>query len=76
MDKIRVFISAVRSRFNLLLLSLFPFADQIATFALAHLAEFSEFIPVNVYKWVGFVLVLYGAIRDEIKKRAAPSVTP
>ena len=76
MNKIRTLIAAVRARFNLLMLSLFPFADQIVAFGMAHLPEFAAYIPVNVYKWVGFVFVLYHAIRDEIKKRQVMSVKP
>lgn len=76
MDKIRTFIAAMRARFNLILLGLFPFADQIVAFVMSTLPQLAPFIPRNVYQWVGFSLVFYAAIRDEIKKRTAPSVKP
>lgn len=76
MKKIRAIIAAIRARFNMLLLGLFPFADQIVAFVMANLPAFADYIPANVYKWVGFIVVLYATIRDEIKKRAAPKVAP
>jgi hypothetical protein len=59
----------VFKRFKILLLFAFPFADQITGAIASNLPIVSPFIPENIYKWVGPLVVLAAVLRDVYKSR-------
>lgn len=60
---------AVMKRAKLLLLFLFPFADQIVAAIASNLPMLAPFIPDNIYKWVGPLVVLAAVLIDLHKNR-------
>jgi hypothetical protein len=64
---------AIAARINLILLAAFPFAEQIMSVIAANLPAAAAYLPANVYKWVGFAVVVFNIVRDLVKKaQAAP----
>lgn len=60
---------AITARINLILLGLFPFADQVITVIAANLPAAAAYLPANVYKWVGLAVVCANVVRDLVKPK-------
>ena len=70
-EKARAAWLATYARGKLILLALFPFADQLMLLLAENLPALAPHLPANVYKWVGFAVVAFGLIRDLVRKYQA-----
>lgn len=61
---------AIAARINMLLLAAFPFADQIITVIGSNLPAAADYLPANVYKWMGLIVVFANVVRDLLKPKA------
>lgn len=57
--------------FNAVLLAAFPFTDQIIQAVSDNLPSLSPYLPPNVYKVVGFAVVVFNLIRAAQRARKA-----
>lgn len=58
---------------NALLLAAYPFADAIIAAIRSNLPELAQYLPANVFRAVGLILVIYNiahALRTGAKKEA------
>lgn len=57
--------------FNAVLLGIFPFTDQIMQAVNDYLPSLAPYLPENVYKWVGFAVVVANIVRAAHRARKA-----
>lgn len=50
------------------LLALLPYADSIVLAINAHLPTLAQYLPENIYKAVGFVLVMINIVRSALRE--------
>jgi hypothetical protein len=49
--------------FNAMMLAAFPFTDQIMQGVSDYLPSLAPYLPANIYKWVGFAVVVANIVR-------------
>ncbi|WP_323142703.1 hypothetical protein [Massilia phyllosphaerae] len=57
--------------FNAVLLAAFPFTDQIVQAISDNLPALAQYLPPNVYKVVGFAVVVFNLVRSAQRARKA-----
>jgi hypothetical protein len=60
--------------FNAALLTAFPFADQIVQAVNDNLPAMAQYLPPNVYKYVGLAVVIFNMVRSAQRAHQAAQV--
>lgn len=71
MDRAQAWLRSAGVWFNAVLLAAFPFTDQIIQAVSDNLPALAQYLPPNVYKVVGFLVVVFNMYRA--MKRAQPT---
>lgn len=71
MERLKAWRHAAAIWFNAILLAAFPFTDQIIQGVNDYLPSFAPYLPANVYKVVGFLVVVFNMVRAMQKARKA-----
>lgn len=64
MTRLKACVRSAGVWFNALLLAAFPFTDQIVQAVNDNLPSFAPYLPPNVYKVVGGVVVAFNMVRS------------
>jgi len=71
MARLRSWLQSASVWFNAVLLAAFPFADQIVQAISDNLPALAQYLPPNVYKVVGFAVVVFNLVRSAQRARKA-----
>ena len=71
MARLQSWLKSAGVWFNAVLLAAFPFADQIVQAISDNLPALAQYLPPNVYKVVGFAVVVFNLVRSAQRARKA-----
>ena len=71
MARLKVWLASAGVWFNAVLLAAFPFTDQIISAVNDNLPALAPYLPPNVYKVVGFAVVVFNLVRSAQRARKA-----
>lgn len=71
MARLKAWAQSATVWFNAALLAAFPFTDQIMGVITDNLPALAPFLPPNVYKVVGYAVVVFSMVRAMKRARAA-----
>ncbi|QJE03035.1 hypothetical protein HH212_26115 [Massilia forsythiae] len=70
-DRIKAWRQSAGVWLNAMLLVAFPYTDQILQGVSDYLPSLAPYLPANVYKWVGLVVVVANVVRAARRARPA-----
>jgi hypothetical protein len=69
MARLKTWLASAGVWFNAVLLAAFPFTDQIIQAVADNLPALAPYLPPNVYKVVGFAVVVFNLVRSAQRAR-------